>query len=107
MAQPLLLKAVILCGGLGTRLSPVLKDRPKTLAPVSGRPFLAYLLDQLADAGIQDVILATGHFGDQVRDTFQDYYRGMRLSYSQETGAAGYRRRVCEQPPMGSTTCSS
>jgi histidinol-phosphate phosphatase family protein len=89
LAQPLLLKAVILCGGLGTRLSPVLKDRPKTLAPVAGRPFLAYLLDQLADAGIRDVILATGHFGDQVRDTFQDYYRGMRLSYSQETSPLG------------------
>jgi mannose-1-phosphate guanylyltransferase/phosphomannomutase len=89
LAQPLLLKAVVLCGGLGTRLSPVLKDRPKTLALVSGRPFLAYLLDQLADAGIQDVILATGHFGDQVRDTFQDYYRGMRLSYSQETSPLG------------------
>ncbi len=89
MAQPLLLKAVILCGGLGTRLSPVLKDRPKTLAPVSGRPFLAYLLDQLVDAGISDVILATGHFGDQVRDTFQDYYRGLRLSYSQETSPLG------------------
>lgn len=89
MAQPLLLKAVILCGGLGTRLSPVLKDRPKTLALVSGRPFLAYLLDQLADAGIRDVVLATGHFGDQVRDTFQDYYRGMRLSSSQETSPLG------------------
>ena len=99
MAQPLLLKAVILCGGLGTRLSPVLKDRPKTLAPVSGRPFLAYLLDQLADAGIEDVILATGHFGDQVRDTFQDYYRGIRLSYSQETeplGTGGALRAAAE-----------
>lgn len=89
MAQPLLLKAVILCGGLGTRLSPVLKDRPKTLALVSGRPFLAYLLDQLVDAGIREAILATGHFGDQVRETFQDYYRGMRLSYSRETSPLG------------------
>lgn len=89
MAQPLLLKAVVLCGGLGTRLSPVLKDRPKTLATVAGRPVLAYLLDQLVEAGFEDVILATGHFGDQVRDAFQDYYRGLRIAYSQETSPLG------------------
>lgn len=89
MAQPLFLKAVVLCGGLGTRLSPVLKDRPKTLATVSGRPFLAYLLDQLVAAGFEDVILATGHFGDQVRDTFQDSYRDLRIAYSQETSPLG------------------
>jgi histidinol-phosphate phosphatase family protein len=89
LAQPVLLKAVILCGGLGTRLSPVLKDRPKTLAAVSGRPFLAHLLDQLASAGIAEAILATGYFGEQVRDTFQDYYRGVRLHYSRETSPLG------------------
>ncbi len=40
--------AAILVGGLGTRLRPVVADRPKVLAPINGRPFLAYLLDQLA-----------------------------------------------------------
>ena len=43
--------AVILAGGLGTRLRPVVSDRPKVLAEVCGRPFLTYLLDQLQAAG--------------------------------------------------------
>lgn len=83
------LPAVILCGGLGTRLSSVVADRPKCLAEINGRPFLAYLLDQLADAGISDVTLATGYMGNQIRAAFRNCYRGMRLAYSQETRQLG------------------
>ncbi len=64
------MQAVILVGGLGTRLRPVLADRPKCLAPVRGRPFLAWVLDDLAAAGFDTVCLATGHLGEQIRDTF-------------------------------------
>jgi histidinol-phosphate phosphatase family protein len=78
-----------LCGGLGTRLKGILRDQPKVLAEVCGRPFLSYLLDQLADGGFRQVILATGHLGDQVRETFRDYYRGLHLSYSQEAAQLG------------------
>ena len=46
------LKAVILAGGKGTRLSSVVKDVPKPLALVEGRPFLDYILDELAAGGI-------------------------------------------------------
>jgi len=56
--------AVILAGGLGTRLRTVLSDRPKVLAPVAGRHFLSYLLDQLADANFRDVVLCTGYLGN-------------------------------------------
>jgi D-glycero-alpha-D-manno-heptose 1-phosphate guanylyltransferase len=49
--------AVLLAGGFGTRLRGILPDLPKPLAPVRGRPFLAYLLDQLADAGWTRAIL--------------------------------------------------
>jgi NDP-sugar pyrophosphorylase family protein len=47
--------AVILAGGLGTRLRPVAADRPKVLAEVQGRPFLVYLLDQLESFGVQAI----------------------------------------------------
>ena len=59
--------AAILAGGLGTRLRPVVADRPKVLAPVAGRPFLAYLLDWLAAAGVRRTVLLTGFRGEQVR----------------------------------------
>jgi NDP-sugar pyrophosphorylase family protein len=82
-------EAVILVGGKGTRLQSVVTDRPKVLAPVCGKPFLAYLLDQIASAGIHHTILCVGYRGDQVKATFGQTYAGMSLTYSQETSLFG------------------
>lgn len=81
--------AAILAGGLGTRLRSIVKDRPKALAEIRGRPFLAYLLDQLAAAGVLDVVICTGYLGEQVREAFGDSYADMRLAYSQESSQLG------------------
>jgi NDP-sugar pyrophosphorylase family protein len=84
--------AIVLAGGLGTRLRAVVADQPKVLAEVSGRPYLAYLLDQLSKAGIQKAILCIGYRGEQVRDAFGNRYAGMQLRYSfekQPLGTAG------------------
>jgi NDP-sugar pyrophosphorylase family protein len=81
--------AAILAGGLGTRLRSVVADRPKVLAEVAGRPYLAHLLDQLADAGIRRCVLCTGHLGDQVEEAFGAHYRGMTLDYSREPEPLG------------------
>lgn len=83
------LTAVILAGGLGTRLRTAVPDRPKPIAEVHGRPFLAYLLDKLAAAGIESVVLSTGHLGKQVRVVFGDFYGNLRLRYSQESSPLG------------------
>ena len=64
--------AVVLAGGLGTRLRSVVADKPKALAPVAGRPFLAHLLRQLGAAGVRDVVLATGYGADQVEAFVKD-----------------------------------
>ena len=76
--------AVILAGGLGTRLRSVLSDRPKVLAEVLGRPFLTYLLDQLSSAGARKVILCTGYMGNMVQEVYGDTYKSLHLLYSQE-----------------------
>jgi D-glycero-alpha-D-manno-heptose 1-phosphate guanylyltransferase len=60
-------QAVILAGGFGTRLRSVVSDRPKSLAEVSGKPFIEYQLDWLMKQGITDVTLATHHMGDQIK----------------------------------------
>ena len=83
------LTAVILAGGLGTRLQAVVADRPKVLADIGGRPFLAYLLDQLAAAGIRYAVLCTGYLGEQVQSAFGHSYAGLRLAYSQEPSPLG------------------
>jgi D-glycero-alpha-D-manno-heptose 1-phosphate guanylyltransferase len=81
--------AMILAGGLGLRLRPAVSDRPKVLADVAGRPFLAYLLDQLAGWGIERAVLCTGFLGDLVRSRFGASYRTVELRYSQETSPMG------------------
>lgn len=81
--------AVILAGGMGTRLSSLVADRPKVLADVQGRPFLAYLLDQLAGAGIREVVLCTGYMAESVRAMFGDSYNDLSLIYSPESRPLG------------------
>jgi D-glycero-alpha-D-manno-heptose 1-phosphate guanylyltransferase len=81
--------AVVLAGGMGTRLRTVVADKPKVLAPVAGRPFLAYLLDQLRDAGIRRVVLSTGHLAEQFSDAIGDSYRDMEVAYAEEESPLG------------------
>lgn len=71
------------------RLRSVLADRPKVLAEVAGRPFLAFLLEQLATAGVRRVILCTGYRGNTVAETFGETFQGVSLVYSQEPRPLG------------------
>jgi D-glycero-alpha-D-manno-heptose 1-phosphate guanylyltransferase len=63
MARNKRLSAILLAGGRGTRLRPVLSSLPKPLAPVAGRPFLEWVLLWLAGQGVDDVVIATGYLG--------------------------------------------
>ena len=92
--------AAILAGGLGTRLRPVVADRPKALARVAERPFVAFLLDQLEAAGVRDVVLLTGHRAEQVRDELGDRHGSMRLRYSPEREPLGTAGAVRLALPM-------
>ena len=85
-----MMDAVVLCGGAGTRLRSVVKDVPKPLAEVLGKPFLSYLLDYLAGTGIVGrVILATGHLAQTVEERYGNEYAGMRITYSPELQPLG------------------
>jgi NDP-sugar pyrophosphorylase family protein len=81
--------AVILAGGLGTRLRPVVADVPKVLAPVGGRPFLAWNLELVAAAGIRRAVLCTGHLADQIEAAFGTRFGDVALVYSRETEPLG------------------
>jgi D-glycero-alpha-D-manno-heptose 1-phosphate guanylyltransferase len=82
-------EAIILVGGLGTRLRPVVPDLPKPMAPVGGRPFLAFLLDALARHAFRRIVLATGFRGDQIQRVMTDRWQGMDLVYSHEAEPLG------------------
>ena len=57
---------LVLCGGLGTRLQPVVHDRPKGLATISGRPFLDILAEDLIRHGLRRIVLCAGHGAEQI-----------------------------------------
>jgi NDP-sugar pyrophosphorylase family protein len=79
------MQAVILAGGLGTRLRPVTDTMPKGLVPVLGRPFVEYQLDLLRTAGLTRVLLSVGYLGSMFSHRLGDGSRvGVRLEYVSE-----------------------
>lgn len=84
---------VILAGGLGTRLQPVINDRPKPMAEVCGHPFLAHLLQQVAGFGARSVLLCVAHRAGQVIAHFGSEYPtaqgALRLRYVHEEQPLG------------------
>lgn len=83
-------QAIILAGGLGTRLRPVFDGGPKSLAPVGGRFILEYLLLWLRSAGIKDLILCVGYEKDQIQNWLVDGAAwGLRVTYSVEETLLG------------------
>jgi len=62
------MQAIILAGGLGTRLGARTRDLPKALLPIAGRPFLAWLVEALERCGYRELVLCIGHHGEQIQD---------------------------------------
>lgn len=83
------MQAIILAGGLGTRLRDVVPELPKPMAPVAGRPFLAWVLDRLVAAGFEQAVLAVGYRHEVISQHFGDHFGGMALRYSVEPSALG------------------
>jgi NDP-sugar pyrophosphorylase family protein len=84
-----MIDAVVLCGGLGTRLRPLTYAIPKPLLPVGGRPILEHILDRLASVGYQEIALLTGFRSDMVEERVGSRFRSARLHYRQEPEALG------------------
>jgi histidinol-phosphate phosphatase family protein len=90
-------QAVVLCGGLGTRLRPDTDHLPKPMIPVNGVPFLECLLEQLRDQGIKRVVLLTGYRGHQIENHFGDGVAfGLRITYSRGAVEWETGRRIWE-----------
>jgi D-glycero-alpha-D-manno-heptose 1-phosphate guanylyltransferase len=83
------MQAIVLAGGLGTRLRGVVPDLPKPLAPVAGRPFLAIVLAQLRAQGFDSAVLSVGYRHELIRDAFGDQFDAMALRYAVEDRPLG------------------
>ncbi len=83
-------KAIVLCGGKGTRLRPYTYTIPKPMLPLGRKPILEYVLHTLRNAGITEVTLAVGYLHEQIKEYFGDGKKlGMKLSYAVEKKEAG------------------
>ena len=82
-------EAIILAGGLGTRLKNSIGDIPKPMAPVNGRPFLEYILDYLEANDITHVVLSVGHKHESIKDHFRNRYKSIKIDYAIEDKPLG------------------
>lgn len=83
------MEAIILAGGLGTRLRQTLPHLPKAMAPIQGRPFLEFVLWKLSNSGFSHVILSLGYMADVISAHFGTSYLGMHIT------------NVIENAPLG------
>ena len=83
------MEAIVLAGGLGTRLASRLHGLPKPMAPIAGRPFLEILLNQLLRSGCTRVLLSVGHQHTFIQDHFGASFHGMPIEYVIESVPLG------------------
>ena len=93
------MQAVILAGGLATRLGERTRATPKALLPILGRPFLAWQLEALARCGFREVLLCIAHLGNEIREFLGDGAAfGVTVAYSEDgpelLGTGGALRRA-------------
>lgn len=82
-------EAIVLAGGFGKRLSGVLPDVPKPMAPIAGQPFLVYLFRLLEANGIRRVILAVGYRNETIQAFFGARWGALDITYSVESEPLG------------------
>lgn len=89
MAQTKIRKAVIAAAGFGTRFLPQTKAMPKEMLPLVDKPIIQYIVEELVDAGIQDIIIVTGYSKRSIEDHFdypnQDLIANLKAGGSQKT----------------------
>ncbi|ELD5362370.1 nucleotidyltransferase family protein [Campylobacter coli] len=83
------MQAIILCGGLGTRLKSVIKDIPKPMAPINDKPFLEFIFEYLKKQGIKEVILAVSYKYEAIQEYFKDEFLSIKIKYSIEKEPLG------------------
>ncbi len=81
--------AVILCGGMGSRLRTVVADRPKPMAEIDDRPFLDILIDSFCEFGFGRFVLCAGYMSDIIRDYYSNRTGSHEFVISEEREPLG------------------
>nr|MBC7245818.1 NTP transferase domain-containing protein [Chloroflexota bacterium] len=95
------MKALILAGGLGTRLQSVVSDRPKPMAEVKGKPFLEYQIEGIRSQGFTEIVLCIGYRAEQIQAYFGDGQRwGVHIAYAVERELLGTAGAIRNAAPL-------
>ena len=92
-------EAIILAGGLGTRLRSAVPDLPKCMAPVNNKPFLTYVINHLQSQGIEHIIFSLGYKSEAIVDFLAKDFPSLAFTTSIEDeplGTGGAIRKACE-----------
>jgi NDP-sugar pyrophosphorylase family protein len=83
-------KVAILCGGFGTRLGELTRDRPKPMIDIGARPYLERVVESFAERGLREFVFLTGYRADVIESHFGDGSRfGVSIAYSREVEPLG------------------
>lgn len=83
-------RAIILAGGKGERLRPYTNDRPKPMVEVAGKPIIVYILEQIKQAGVEEVVIACSYLHEVLQDYLGNGEKfGLKISYSVEDSPLG------------------
>lgn len=93
-------EAIVLAGGMGTRLQSVVSGVPKPMADINGRPFLAYLLDHLVGQRVDKIILSVCYLHETIVSYFGTSYRSIALEYAVEDEPLGTGGAVMAALPL-------
>lgn len=93
-------EAIILAGGFGKRLQPVVSDKPKCLASVAGNPFLYYLINYLQSIGIESYVFSVGYLHEMIEEYLRENYTDLNYQISLENkplGTGGGIKLACKK----------
>ncbi len=99
MLQQPKIKAIILAGGLGTRLRSAVPDLPKCMAPVNGKPFLHYVIKSLYNQGIESFVFSLGYKSQDIIDYINTEFKNISIEYvieNEPLGTGGAIALACE-----------
>lgn len=96
-------EAIILAGGLGTRLRSAVPDLPKCMAPVAGKPFVSYVIDYYLRQGIQKFIFSLGYKAEVILEHLKDRYQQLEYDFvieEEPLGTGGAIKLACTRLSM-------
>lgn len=93
------IKAVLMAGGMGSRIRPLTLSRPKPLIPIANRPMIEYIVEKLKEFGVNEFVVTLSYLKDQIRNLLDKNYPDLNIKYSVEKnplGTAGGVKKVAK-----------